>query len=74
VEKVDLTGHLTLYIIIPRGLRNVKIVLAKYSKNNLSLFPETESSYVVQTDLKLVILLSQPPECWDYWHAPPYLA
>jgi hypothetical protein len=31
------------------------------------------SHYVAQAGLKLVILLSQPPECWDYRCAPPRL-
>lgn len=26
---------------------------------------------LVQTDFELTILLSQPPECWDYGHKPP---
>jgi hypothetical protein len=29
------------------------------------------SHYVVQTDLKLVIFLLLPPECWNYRHVPP---
>jgi hypothetical protein len=33
---------------------------------------ETGSCYVAQAGLKLEIL--QPPECWDYRHAPPRLA
>jgi hypothetical protein len=33
---------------------------------------KTGSHYVVQTDLKLKILLPQPPECWDYRCAPPH--
>jgi hypothetical protein len=28
------------------------------------------SSYVARTGLELTILLLQPPECWDYRHAP----
>ncbi|EHB07938.1 hypothetical protein GW7_16975, partial [Heterocephalus glaber] len=32
---------------------------------------ETGSHYVVQAGLKLtVILLPQPPKCWDYRHSP----
>jgi hypothetical protein len=30
------------------------------------LFFETGFCYVAQPGLKLSILLSQPPECWDY--------
>jgi hypothetical protein len=37
-----------------------------------SLFFET-GSYGID-GLKLVILLTQPPECWDFRHAPLYLA
>jgi hypothetical protein len=31
------------------------------------------SHYVIQTDLKLAILLPQPPEYWDYRYATPHL-
>jgi hypothetical protein len=31
-------------------------------------------SCVTQTNLELVILLLQPPECWDYRHVPPSAA
>jgi hypothetical protein len=27
---------------------------------------ETGTHYVAQADLKLVVLLLQPPKCWDY--------
>jgi hypothetical protein len=30
----------------------------------------TGSLYTAQADLELSILLSQPPKCWDYKHAP----
>jgi hypothetical protein len=32
---------------------------------------ETGSRYVAQAGLKFLILLPQPPECWDFRHAPP---
>jgi hypothetical protein len=35
---------------------------------------ETGSHYAAQADLKLEILLPQPPECWDYRCAPPHFA
>jgi hypothetical protein len=35
---------------------------------------ETEYLYVAQTNLKLDILLPQPPLCWDYRHAIPHVA
>jgi hypothetical protein len=41
---------------------------------HLLFFFETGSPYVGQTGLKLVILLSQPPKCWDYRCVPPYQA
>jgi hypothetical protein len=34
---------------------------------------ETRCHYVAQAGLKLEILLRQPPKCWDYRHAPPFL-
>jgi hypothetical protein len=37
-------------------------------------FVETGSPYVAHAGLNLVILLPQPPECWDYRRSPPYLA
>jgi hypothetical protein len=40
----------------------------------LLLFFESESLYVVQAGLELVIFLPWPPECWDYRHARPRLA
>jgi hypothetical protein len=39
----------------------------------LVLFSETGSYCIAQVDLKLMILLPQPPECWDYRHAPLHL-
>jgi hypothetical protein len=35
---------------------------------------KTESCYVTQAGLKLVILLPPPPKCWDCRHGLPYLA
>jgi hypothetical protein len=35
---------------------------------------ETGSHFVAQAGLKLSVLLPQPPECWDYGHAPPHAA
>jgi hypothetical protein len=35
---------------------------------------ETGSCYVAQAGLKLVVLLLQPPECWDYRRALPHPA
>jgi hypothetical protein len=35
---------------------------------------ETGCHYLAQADLKLLILLPQPPGCWDYRCAPPGLA
>jgi hypothetical protein len=35
------------------------------------VFLEAGSHYVTQTSLELMILLPQPPKCWDYRHAPP---
>jgi hypothetical protein len=35
---------------------------------------EIGSCYVDQGDLKLMIFLSQPPQCWDYRRVPPPLA
>lgn len=29
-----------------------------------------KSHYIAQADLKLVVLLSQSPDCWDYCHVP----
>jgi hypothetical protein len=37
-------------------------------------FFETASYSVAQAGVELKILLSQPPECWDYKHAPKCLA
>jgi hypothetical protein len=37
-------------------------------------FWDRVTHYVAQGGLKLSILLSLPPECWDYRHVPPYLA
>jgi hypothetical protein len=34
-------------------------------------FFKTESHYIAQVGLKLMILLPQPPGCWDYRCAPP---
>jgi hypothetical protein len=34
---------------------------------------EIVSQYVAQAGLKLTILLTQPPECWDYKNEPPHL-
>jgi hypothetical protein len=39
---------------------------------SLSFF-KTGSCYVAQAGLELSILLSLPPECWDYRHVPPSL-
>jgi hypothetical protein len=40
----------------------------------VSCFAETRSHYVSQASHKLVILLLQPPESWDYRWASPCLA
>jgi hypothetical protein len=37
-------------------------------------FFETGSHDVAQISLEHMILLTQPPTCWDYRHAPPSLA
>jgi hypothetical protein len=53
-----------------------------YSKENLIIliflfsfvlfwFFETGSHYVAQLSLKLMILLAQPPKCWNYRHVLP---
>lgn len=34
---------------------------------------ETSSHHIAQTELKLAILLSQPPEYWEIRRAPPFL-
>jgi hypothetical protein len=40
-----------------------------------SLFTfETESGYVAQDDIKLMILLPQSPKHWNYKYVPPLLA
>jgi hypothetical protein len=39
----------------------------------VSLF-EIESCCVAQAGLKLLILLPQPGQCWDYRHTPPHPA
>jgi hypothetical protein len=36
----------------------------------LFFFFETKSCYVARAGFKLVILLPQPPECWDYRQTP----
>jgi hypothetical protein len=37
-------------------------------------FFETESYYVAQVHLELLILLPQPSKCWNYRYVPPPLA
>jgi hypothetical protein len=37
-------------------------------------FFETGFCYVAQDSLGLLILLPQPPQCWNYWFEPPRLA
>lgn len=37
-----------------------------WSPHSPLLTPERSSLYVVQTGLKLTILLPQPPDCWNY--------
>jgi hypothetical protein len=39
---------------------------------SLSSYLETESHYASQVVLKLLVVLPQPPECWDFRHAPPH--
>jgi hypothetical protein len=54
--------------------KNIPVSLA-VGKGFLKIFCfETGSCYVAQAVLELVIPQSQPLQCWDYRHKPPYLA
>jgi hypothetical protein len=46
-----------------RAVINIVII---YKKEQKVLVFETGSRHVAQADLKLMILLPQPPKCWDY--------
>jgi hypothetical protein len=41
-----------------------------FFKGKLSFYGTgwSESHYTAQADLKLIVLLSQSPDCWDYCH------
>jgi hypothetical protein len=44
------------------------VVLSFLSFFFFFLYGEIDKRYVVQAGLELVILLPQPPKCWDYRH------